>query len=550
MFLGQLKVSSPILWFGVSFITGLIISSCSNLPTPLSNQQKSNSDPLNNQQEETEQDNKITEEKAKEGKSLTNSQPSPSPISQTLLSQNFPSVSDLPNSQIAPALEGHASRVELISFSRDGNLLASAEYQGIFIWDTKTREVRRILPGHRFSEYDTEPMLATSLAFSLDGSLLASSSWSQGGSPKKSLIIWNPNTGEEIRSLAGSVGCRDVIFSPDGGKLISSCGEGIQVWNPKTGEQLLNFYSELPVEAIALHPQGKILATVDLNLTGGEAGEESNAIKLWNLNAGGAQPLRTLKGHNRDINKIAFTPDGQFLVSGSFISGEEAEGTIKIWDWQQGKSIRTQGYDGESFSLSQDSKLIAGNFGDGILLELKTGQKIDSNINIPMQGGASALAFSPDGKILAWAGQPPTFPNPLIRLWPVGEPIAEELSLASAASNRANYMPIPLIDIWAEGLPIIAEPKAIAVSPLRIPALKPAEEEEVSVEYPHASKAIVTITQTNLPDDSVLGLRYRIEFAPYGSQQQGKFWKVVWVGTQQKCQPGRGNQNWSSANCN
>ncbi|NEO99216.1 MAG: WD40 repeat domain-containing protein [Symploca sp. SIO2E9] len=549
MFLSQLKISSPILWLGVSFITGLIISSCSNLPAPLSNQQESNSDPLNNQQEEAESENKGTAGKEEEGKSLTNSKPSPNSVSQTLLSQNFPSVSDLPNSQIAPALEGHASRVELITFSPDGSLLASAEYQGIFIWDTKAREVRRILPGHQFSEYDTEPMPATSLAFSLDGTLLASSSWSQGGSPKKSIIIWNPKTGEEIRSLAGSVGCRNVIFSPDGGKLMSSCGKGIQIWNPKTGEQLSNFYPELPVEAIALHPQGKILATVDFNATGGQAGEESNAIKLWNLNPGGAQPLRTLKGHNRDINKIAFTQDGQFLVSGSFISGEEAEGSIKIWDWQQGKSIRTQGYDGESFSLSQDSKLIAGNFRGGILLDLKTGQKIDSPIAIPMQGGASALAFSPDGKILAWAGQPPTFPNPLIRLWSIGEPVAEENSLASAASNRANYMPMPLIDIWAEGLPIVAEPKAITISPLRIPTLNPAKQEEVSVEYPHASKAVVTITQTNLPDDSVLGLRYRVEFAPYGSQQKGKFWKVIWVGTQQQCQPGRGEQDWSSTSC-
>lgn len=549
MFLSQLKISSPILWLCVSLITGLSISSCSNLPAPLSNQQESNSATPNNQLEEAEENNQPTGGKGDERRSLTNSKPSPTPVSRTLLSQKFPSVSDLPNSQIAPTLEGHASRVELVTFSSDGSLLASAEHQGIFIWDIKTREVRRILYGHRFSEYDTEPMPATSLAFSPDGGLLASSSWSQGGTPKKSIIIWNPNTGEEIRSLAGSVGCRDVIFSPDGGKLISSCGKGIQIWNSKTGEQLLTFYPELPVETIALDPQGKILATVDLNTTGGQAGEESNAIKLWNLNTAGAQPLRTLKGHNRDINKIAFTQDGQFLVSGSFISGEEAEGTIKIWDWQQGKSIRTQGYDGESFSLSRDGKLIAGNFGDGILLELKTGQKVDTNINIPGQGGASALAFSPDDKMLAWAGQPPTFPNPLIRLWPVGEPVAEGNSLALEASSRANYMPIPLIDIWAEGLPIVAEPKAIAVSPLRIPALSPAEQEEVSVEYPHASKAVVSITQTNLPDDSVLGLRYRVEFAPYGSPQKGQFWKVIWVGTQQKCRPGRGEQDWSSASC-
>ncbi|MUL34979.1 hypothetical protein [Gloeocapsopsis dulcis] len=57
---------------------------------------------------------------------------------------------------------------------------------------------------------------------------------------------------------------------------------------------------------------------------------------------------------------------------------------------------------------------------------------------------------------------------------------------------------------------------------------------------------VVTITQNNLPDDSVRDVRYRVEFEPVTNQSQ---WRMVWAGRQQRCQQGRGSQDWTTESC-
>ncbi|MEM7592513.1 MAG: hypothetical protein AAF383_13490 [Cyanobacteria bacterium P01_A01_bin.83] len=68
--------------------------------------------------------------------------------------------------------------------------------------------------------------------------------------------------------------------------------------------------------------------------------------------------------------------------------------------------------------------------------------------------------------------------------------------------------------------------------------------EEIEVDTSNSEQTIVTITQTNLPDDSVNSIRYRVDFKNDGSQ-----WQMEWSGQQFICQPGRGSQDWSQELC-
>ncbi|HSS51252.1 MAG TPA: hypothetical protein VLX28_20105, partial [Thermoanaerobaculia bacterium] len=49
----------------------------------------------------------------------------------------------------------------------------------------------------------------------------------------------------------------------------------------------------------------------------------------------GVKLLRTLEGHRDKVNSVAFDPQGKTLASGS------ADHTMKLWDAQSGKLLRT-----------------------------------------------------------------------------------------------------------------------------------------------------------------------------------------------------------------
>ena len=122
-------------------------------------------------------------------------------------------------------------------------------------------------------------------------------------------------------------------------------------------------------------------------------------------------------GHRAFIKDIAFTRDGQYLVSAS------DDKTIRIWDWQAGATIRTlrgfvgPGNDGKIFAVavSPDGKTIAagGYFGAGLgdkppygdirLFDFATGK-----VRATLKAADYAIydvAFSPDGSFLAAGGQ-------------------------------------------------------------------------------------------------------------------------------------------------
>jgi hypothetical protein len=113
---------------------------------------------------------------------------------------------------------------------------------------------------------------------------------------------------------------------------------------------------------------------------------------------------------------------------------------------------------------------------------------------------------------------------------------------------RGNYKSISL-DKFADTNALVgSDPKAVALS-----AFGNIESEggsrQVTVDYPQPDRAIVTITQTGVADDSVGGIKRRVELQQTKSAQTAEQWKAVWAGSQVKCQPGRGHQDWSTELC-
>jgi hypothetical protein len=126
-------------------------------------------------------------------------------------------------------------------------------------------------------------------------------------------------------------------------------------------------------------------------------------------------------------------------------------------------------------------------------------------------------------------------------------PTHNSVNAPAQQTNRANYKFIPLETIKSSQQG--NDPGAIALE-----AFSSMESEsrlrELRVEYPQPNLAVVIITQTGLLDDSIAGIRYRVELISTSeSAQTGKEWKIVWAGWQVKCYPGRGHQDWSTKEC-
>ncbi len=70
----------------------------------------------------------------------------------------------------------------------------------------------------------------------------------------------------------------------------------------------------------------------------------------------------------------------------------------------------------------------------------------------------------------------------------------------------------------------------------------------LSLQQNNSEMAVVNLTQLGLPDDSVKGVRYRLEFVAENTTYP-PVWQLIWVGAQYICQEGRGSQTWTKEIC-
>lgn len=233
----------------------------------------------------------------------------------------------------------HINGVRAIAFSPYGNLLVCAlnsyvHYSPLNLWDPATgKELQRQSPMKSTS-------YVTSIAFSLDGKLLAASSDSE-------VRLWDPTTGCSLQIFERYSKARSIAFSPDGKILASAWQDGVVILlDPHTGSEIRTFVAhDGCISDIAFSPNGQLLASASFN---------DNTVNIWDPAMGIKR--QTFVGHSKGISSITFSPDGKLLASASL------DKTIKLWDPTTGRGQGTLAGHGNSatpIAFSTDGSLLA-----------------------------------------------------------------------------------------------------------------------------------------------------------------------------------------------
>ncbi len=335
--------------------------------------------------------------------------------------------------QNATQNSGQSTAVRSVAFSPDGATLASGgDDNEIHFWDVASG-------AEQGDPLQIHTAAVTGLAFSPDGAILASSS------DDTTIVLWDVAAHALVgQPLVGHTGrVLSVAFSPDGKKLASG-GDDKQVilWDVIARSSLRQVLSgnSAYVLGVAFKPGLKdpLLAA---------AGDKK--IVLWNL-ASNPPTSEILSGHSTYVYTPVFSPDGAWLASSSCAQSTSngcSQGEIFLWDLTSDPPVIRHKLTGHTdwvtgLAFSPDSqRLYSASLDKSVMIwDVASGQRVGDPL-VTYQTAVQSLALSPDGKTLAVAYQDtqPGQGNGQFDLWNMAADPPQHIQTVSKAHTSAIY---------------------------------------------------------------------------------------------------------------
>jgi len=323
---------------------------------------------------------------------------------------------ELPAGKLRLQLKDQPQKVSALAFSPDSQTLASGSGdQLVRLWDATSGELRRSLGGHRD--------WVAALAFSPDGQTLASASCDWGfhrghdwprpagrGPENSEWKLWEVASGNVRRTVASQGRLLAIAFAPSGRTLACGLDKEVRLFDltADAAPRVLTTH-DATVTSLAFTPDGEALLSSSHDQT----------VKRTEV-ATGKTEWRA-PGHFEQVNSVALSADASLLVTGSSDirfartrvpagAAHIGPGAVRLWDLRTGRLLRRLGDPAEQVlaaAISADGRLVAAGggvaSGAGVvhLWDAATGAALWSTSDHAQE--VLAIAFAPDSALVATA---------------------------------------------------------------------------------------------------------------------------------------------------
>jgi eukaryotic-like serine/threonine-protein kinase len=350
----------------------------------------------------------------------------------------------------AVAYAGHSAEVRALSFSPNGQHLASCDRTGqVMIWDLSRNPRQRLIQ----TRMDASGLSAIGLSADGEQVMTVATQW---------LIRYNrrgqrlPDT--QLDGLTRTIAYPrlDITFSPDGQHLVGPLDTEPNVarqWDTSTAQMVREYRGhQYPIQGTAWSSDGRRLAIRTLN-----RGRRDSKTEVWVWDATTGEKLHEVT--TEPIVAMALSSDG------SKIGGANRHGQVLLWDVATGRELwrgtahQPKDYDGRptirmfAMAFSPNDQIVAtGGFLDGTvqLWKADTGEKL----NEPLQGRPTltGVVLTPDGRRIAAVGY-----DGEVRMWDVATGQLSLSLVVPTGSRRADiaYSPRPVFSLTNQRLAVL-----------------------------------------------------------------------------------------------
>jgi eukaryotic-like serine/threonine-protein kinase len=115
-----------------------------------------------------------------------------------------------------------------------------------------------------------------------------------------------------------------VAWSLDGSRIASASGNfffggehTVHIWQASTGSPILTYHGHSqPVSTVAWSPDSRLIASASSGL--------EKTVQVWNAASGAT--IFSYRGHTLGVNSVAWSPGGRLIASAS------NDGTVRVWE--------------------------------------------------------------------------------------------------------------------------------------------------------------------------------------------------------------------------